>query len=199
MLDDLGRQLATSPDWPVAGGVFRVLVEQTVLFLMRCYNVGSSTGGDRTAYLHTTSTGDVPKERCLQSDYLDWLKAGCFYATVRAEVPDTAAGRADVVIEQSGVSLYVECKREEKDASRDGLHRYAGQARAYSVTNVAFGILLVLDLTSHPTGVPDLFSSVWIEHVQVSPEETPRQIIVVRVPGNRPVPHATRAPTRART
>jgi hypothetical protein len=196
MLDDLRQGLATSPDWPLAGGPFQVLVEQTVLFLMRCYNIGSSTGGSRTAYLHTTPEGEAPKERLLQSDYLDWLKDGPFYATVRAEVPDVAAGRADVVIELGGISFYVECKREEKDASHDGLHKYVGQARAYSVTNVAFGILLVLDLTRHPTGVPDLFSSVWTEHVQVSPEETPRHIVVVRVPGNRPVPHATRSPAR---
>jgi hypothetical protein len=94
------------------------------------------------------------------------------------------------------MSFYVECKREETDASHDGLHRHAGQARAYSVTNVAFGILLVLDLTKHQTGVPDLFSSVWIESVQVNTEETPRQIVVVRVPGNRLDPSATRTPAR---
>lgn len=194
MLDELERQLVTSPDWPVAGKHFRLLVQQTVLFLMRCYNVGSSTGGTRTAYLNTTSTDPTPKERLLQSDYLDWLKQGPYYATARAEVPDVAAGRADVVIELTGISLYVECKREETDASRSGLRKYAGQARAYSVTNVAFGILLVLDLTPHPTGNPDLFSSVWIEHVQVGSEETPRQIVVARVPGNRRVPHVTRTP-----
>ncbi|GAA1814946.1 hypothetical protein HC028_09210 [Planosporangium flavigriseum] len=196
LLDGLERHLATSPDWSLAGGPFMVLVRQTVRFLMRCYNITARTGGARTAYLHVAATGDIPKECALQSDYLDWLKDDAFYNAIRAEVHDIAGGRADVVVELPGMSFYVECKREETNASRDGLHRYAGQARAYSVTNVAFGILLVLDLTKHRTGVPDLFSSVWLESVQVNAEETPRQIVVVRVPGNRPDPSATRTPAR---
>ncbi|WP_018352085.1 hypothetical protein [Longispora albida] len=197
LLDQIEAQLATSPDWPVGGAEFRVLVEETVLFAYRCFNIGSTTGGLRTSYLGTTTGEPVPKENRLQSDYLDWLKQGPYYATVRAEVPDVAAGRADVVIDLGRMSFYVECKREQDDASRQGLHKYLGQTRAYSVTNVALGLLLVLDLTSHPTGNPDLFSSVWVETVQVSSEETPRKIVVVRVPGMRPTPSATATPLPA--
>lgn len=195
LLDDIERQLRSSADWPLAGGPFHVLVQQTVRFLVRCYNLGAGTGGRRTDYLRT-SAGPTPKERALQADYLDWLKDGPFSDAVRAEVPDIGAGRADVVVDLPHFSFYIECKREESDASHDGLRRYVGQARAYSVTNVAFGILLVLDLTDHRTGIPDMFSSVWVELVQVTTEETPRHIVVIRVPGNRPVPSATDSPPR---
>lgn len=76
------------------------------------------------------------------------------------------------------VSFCVECKRELSDASEDALREYAGQAAVYTDTDAALGILLVLDLTTPPTGAPDLFSSVWIEQVQREHETQPRHIVI---------------------
>jgi hypothetical protein len=88
----------------------------------------------------------------------------------------------------------VECKRELKDASRNGLRAYLGQAATYTDTSAALGMLLVLDLTTPPSGAPDLFSSVWVERVQRRNEQTPRYIVVARLPGSKPDPSATLTP-----
>lgn len=63
-----------------------------------------------------------------------------------------------VLVRFRNASFCVECKREQDDATRDGLRTYAGQAAVYTDTDAAFGILLALDLTVPASGAPDLFS-----------------------------------------
>jgi len=150
-------------------------------------------GGARTAFLRNPGPGSV-LERELQQDYYDWLSQGPLYGAVAAEVSDRSHGRVDILVRIGNVSFSVECKRELKDASADGLRAYLGQAAVYTNTSAALGILLVLDLTTPPTGAPDLFSSIWVEQVQREREEEPRHIVVARLPGNAPAPSATRTP-----
>lgn len=196
-LQELQRQLATSPDWigPIAGP-FMMLLQQTILYLVSRYNIGATMGGERTAFLRTAGL-TAPLEKPLHQDYHEWLTQGPIYNIIQAETINRSRGRADVLVRFRNTSFCVECKREQDDASRDGLRAYAGQAAVYTDTDAAFGILLALDLTTPPTGAPDLFSSVWIERVQREREEHPRYVVIARLPGNKPHPSATTTPARA--
>jgi hypothetical protein len=189
----LVQELEGSPDWPIAGGPFTILLQQTILYLVSRYDIGAAMGGARTAFLRNPEPGSV-LERELQQDYYDWLSQGPLYGAVAAEVSDRSHGRVDILVRIGNVSFSVECKRELKDASAGGLRAYLGQAAVYTNTSAALGILLVLDLTTPQTGAPDLFSSIWVEQVQREREKEPRHIVVARLPGNAPAPSATRTP-----
>lgn len=195
-LDDLRRELATSPDWlgPIAGP-FMILLQQTILYLVSRHNIGATMGGDRTSFLRTTGL-KASLEKPLHQDYFEWLNQGPIYNIIQAETINRGRGRADVLVHFRNSSFCVECKRELDDASRDGLRAYAGQAAVYTDTDAAFAILLVLDLTTPPTGAPDLFSSVWVEQVRREREEHPRYVVIARLPGHRRDPSATLTPGR---
>jgi hypothetical protein len=198
LYEKLTNELSSSSDWiHEIAGPFKILLRQTLLYLDSRFDIGATMSGERTAFLRVKPDADPAKERPLHQDYYEWLTQGPIHNAVFAEVIDRGGGRADIVVRFANASFCVECKRELRDASPEALRAYAGQPSAYTATDAAFGILLVLDLTGHPTGAPDLFSSVWIEPVQRAPEEQPRQIIVARLPGNRPAPSATAAPPRA--
>jgi hypothetical protein len=194
-LRELLQELRASPDWSLAGGPFTVLLQQTVLYIVSRYNIGATIGGERTAFLRSPEPGSV-LEHELQQDYFDWLSQGPLYGVVTAEAINHSRGRVDILVRIGNVSYSVECKRELTDASREGLRGYLGQAAAYTNTDAALGILLVLDLTTPPTGAPDVFSSIWVEQVQREREDQPRHIVVARLPGNAPAPSATRTPSR---
>jgi hypothetical protein len=195
-LHDLQRELASSPDWlgPIAGP-FMILLRQTMLFLVSRYNIGTAMGGQRTAYLRASS-GAAALEKPLHQDYFEWLSHGPLYNTLQAEPINRGRGRADVLVRFRNASFCVECKREQDNATRDGLRTYAGQAAVYTDTDAAFGILLALDLTSPASGAPDLFSSVWVERVQREREDQARYVVIARLPGNKPHPSATTTPPR---
>lgn len=193
-LRELVQELQASPDWPIAGGPFKVLLQQTVLYLVSRYNIGAAMGGAGTAFLRDPPPDSI-LERALQQDYYDWLTQGPLYNAVQAEVSDRGHGRVDILVRIYNATFSVECKRELIDASRGGLRAYLGQAAVYTDTSAALGILLVLDLTTPPTGAPDLYSSIWVERVRREREDDPRFIVVARLPGNAPVPSATRTPT----
>jgi hypothetical protein len=62
-----------------------------------------------------------------------------------------------------GQRYIAEIKRELANALRDNLEdKYLAQAVEYQGTNVPLGLLLVLDLTAHPHGLPHLRDTVWV-------------------------------------
>ncbi|MBG0564903.1 hypothetical protein [Actinoplanes aureus] len=196
-LGELQRQLAASPDWiGASAGPFQMLLQQTMLFLVSRHNIGATMGGERTAYLRTTPNSAAALEKPFHQDYKEWISQGPLYNVAQAETIDRGRGRADVLVKFRNVSFCVECKRETTDASKDGLRSYAGQAAVYTDTDIAFAILLVLDLTTPPTGAPDLYSNMWVEQVQREEEDNPRYIVIARLPGKKPDPSATRTPPR---
>jgi hypothetical protein len=196
-LHELQQQLAASPDWLGSiAGPFMILLQQTMLYLVSRYNIGATMGGQRTAFLRTAPGAAPALEKPLHQDYYEWLTQGPIYNIIQAEPINRGRGRADVLVRFRNASFCVECKRELDDASHDGLRAYAGQAAVYTDTDAAFGILLVLDLTTEATGAPDLFSGVWVERVQREREQDPRYIVIFRLPGNKPDPSATRTPAR---
>lgn len=196
-LRELQRELAASPDWlGQIAGPFKMLLQQTILYLVSRYNIGTTMGGERTAFLRTAGR-KAALEKPLHQDYFEWLNQGPIYNIIQAETINRGRGRADVLVRFRSASFCVECKRELDDASHDGLRAYAGQAAVYTDTDAAFAILLALDLTTPPTGAPDLFSSVWVEKVQRGREEHPRYVVIARLPGNKRDPSATLTPERA--
>jgi hypothetical protein len=193
-LQELHQDLAASPDWngPTAGP-FKILLQQTILYLASRYNIGTAMGGSRTAFLRAAGPS-TPLEQHLQQDYYEWLTQGPIYNIIHAEPINRGRGRADVLVKFRDVSFCVECKRELHDASRHGLRAYLGQAAVYTDTDAALGILLTLDLTTPSTGAADLFSSVWVEQVQREQELHPRHIVICRLPGSKRDPSATKTP-----
>ena len=197
-LRELHQELAASPDWNgPAAGPFKILLQQTILYLASRYNIGTAMGGSRTAFLRATGSS-TPLEQHLQQDYYEWLSQGPIYNIIHVEPINRGRGRADILVKFRNVSFCVECKRELDDASRDGLRAYLGQAAVYTDTDAALGILLALDLTTPHTGAPDLFSSVWVEQIQRKHEQHPRHFVVCRLPGRKRDPSATAAPSRCR-
>ena len=97
-------------------------------------------------------------------------------------------GRIDLMVSFDGFRFVIELKREQDDATRSGLAGYLRQAGAYQVTDVAVGMLVVLDTTADALA-PHMRDNVWVDVLAAAePGGTDRYLVVVRVPGNRKSP-----------
>jgi hypothetical protein len=185
LLERLARQLSNCADY--TGGIrhaFDALVAETVMFLATRHDLQRSATVD---YLKPTSP--PPREAHLQNDFADWLRRGQLAGRVDVEVPNVATGRADVKLGFGTTRFFVEVKRELRDASNHGLERsYLTQAADYSGTSATLGILLVLDLTSHPTGVRHLSECAWVTRTRPANSSVDRYVVVAVVIGNRATP-----------
>jgi hypothetical protein len=185
LLGELTIGLQPCPDY--AGEVrhaFDALVEETVMFLATRHDLQRS---ERVDYL--TPTDPPPREGRLQNDYADWLRRGPLTGRIDVEVPNVATGRADVKLGFGTTRFFVEVKRELRDSSRQALERsYLTQAADYSGTSAALGILLVLDLAPHPSGVRHLSECAWVTRHRPAGSTVDRYIVVAVVIGNRGTP-----------
>lgn len=193
LLERLRRELETSRDWlPDIAVPFQVLLETTVRFAYRCYEVGRTMGGSYTEYLRGRDR-DGKKQKVDESlfhqHYRQYLADSSLYRIANAEVIDQAGGRADILISFSKTQFNVECKIEEDDATTDGLRRYVHQAAEYQKAKASFAILLALDKTVGAEGAVNLMDSIWIERVQREGEQEPCNVVVIRVPGGRENPN----------
>ncbi len=104
------------------------------------------------------------------------------------EAQHIAAGRIDLMFTFDGFQFVIELKREQDNGTREGLSAYLRQAGAYQATNIAIGMLIVLDLTADQ--LPDhMRDHVWVDLVPPSEAGgTNRHIAVIRIPGNRGAP-----------
>lgn len=192
LIDRLGR----SRDWiPDVAEPFQVLVDATVRFAYHCYDVGRKMGGSYTEFLRARDKdGKKQKvdEALFHQHYREFLYGTPLFRVAKSEVIDMAGGRADILIVFPSAQFNVECKIEEKDASREGLRQYVAQATEYQNTGPGFAILLALDKTVGAEGAVNLFDSIWIEEVQRPDELEPRLVVIVRVPGARENPNDLR-------
>ena len=115
-----------------------------------------------------------------------------------SELPDVAASRADVAVILPSWRLVIEVKRESRDASREGIRRYLGQAASYELTGPGICVLVVLDLCSQKDWTVTLEDNCWVESVAGEGDSVPRAILVFRIPGMRTLPSAMRTPALAR-
>ncbi|MFE7329422.1 hypothetical protein ACFU8W_31465 [Streptomyces sp. NPDC057565] len=196
LMERIVGRLRESRDWiPGIAQPFHALLDATVHYALRCYDVGRTMGGGYTEFLRLRDK-DGKKQKVDESlfhqHYRECLSFTPLFRQVHTEVIDKAGGRADVVFTFSTAQFNVECKIEEGDASEEGLHKYVSQATEYQNTGPSFAVLLVLDKTVGAEGAVNFFDSVWIEEVQRSGEMEPCLVVVIRVPGGRDNPNQLR-------
>jgi hypothetical protein len=173
---------------------FDALIAETVAFLATRHDLQRSTAVDYLA-----PTQPPPWEARLQDDFADWLRRGPLAGHIDVEVPNVATGRADIKAGFGATRFFVEVKRELRDSSRPALERsYLAQAADYSGTSATLGMLLVLDLTPHPTGVPHLSECAWVTHWRPAGSGVDRYLVIGLVIGNRPTPSTYSKPAPRR-
>lgn len=127
-------------------------------------------------------------ERTLQLDCANFLRVSLASA-VRLEQSDVAGGRADIVVEHLGVRLVIEVKREDGDASHEGLRaRYGAQASEYSNTNARIGFMLVLDRSRTDGTAGDIEEKFSVQTVTKAGDKEPRTLVLAVMPGKRKRP-----------
>jgi hypothetical protein len=165
---------------------FDALVAETVTFLATRHDMQRSA-----AVSYLAPAQPPPREARLQDDFADWLRRGPLAGHIDVEVPNVATGRVDIKVGFGAIRFFVEVKRELRDSSRGVLERsYLVQAADYSGTSATLGMLLALDLTPHPAGVPHLSECVWVASHRPPGSEVDRYLVVGLVIGNRMTPSA---------
>jgi hypothetical protein len=190
LFTDISKCLLPCPDYRGEIHVeFDALVRLTLKFLRSRQDTQPSSYSRRMAYLFARRKGENPPlERELADDYHEFLSGNNLGGALHSEVRDIGGGRVDVLVEYGTHHFVAELKREFTDASPTALREYLGQAASYQGTNVTLGILLVLDLTPKQRA-PHVRSNAWVEIVPaMAGGDLQRYVVVVRVPGNRPVP-----------
>ena len=143
---------------------------------------GGATG--RTSYLYKA---DV-KEDDLKSDLIDWYKGNQALYAPHVETQHIGGGRADISFTFDNFRFVIELKRENKNATRESLKKYLPQSVAYQATDIAVGMIVVLDLSSASLSA-HLRDNVWVERVPPpEPGGTDRFALIVRIPGNKKAP-----------
>lgn len=185
IIDSTLADLAKCPDF--SGGVklqLQPVIVSVVRFLALCLD--SQEGGEHSHTRYLFDAGAL--EGQLQQHLTEWFRGASGFSELVIEAQQIAAGRVDLMLTFEGFRFVIELKREQVDASQQGLSIYLRQASAYQATGIAVGMLVVLDLTADP--LPDhMRDHVWVD--VVPPREaggTDRYIVVVRVPGNRRAP-----------
>ncbi|MGW9070297.1 hypothetical protein ACWGQT_12750 [Streptomyces yangpuensis] len=180
---------------------FAALVQQTLLFLKsrsdltRTNLVGSSKKNEPPPFDYRRkpegSNARKPVEADLQRDFHQWLQMGPLHNAVMVEPVDVAMGRGDVMVHFGSLRFLTEIKQDDSDNSRQYLEgRYLTQTADYSNTNVPFGQLLVLDLTSKSATKGNLRveESVWSTTHRPRGATVDRAVVVGIVAGNRTTP-----------
>lgn len=184
IIDSALSELSRCPDFSgVVKEQLQPIVVSVVRFLAFCLEAQEGGEYSHTRYLFRPDA----VEGELQQHLREWFSA-CGFTDVVVEAQQIAAGRIDLMFKFDSFRFVIELKREQDDATRDGLSRYLRQAGAYQVTDIAVGMLIVLDLTADP--MPDhMRDHVWVDVVPSSDADgTDRYIAVVRIPGNRTAP-----------
>lgn len=160
------------------------IIVAVIRFLAFCLNAQEGGDHSHTAYLFDPGAS----EGHLQQHLTEWFYGACGFTNLIIEAQHIGAGRIDLMLVFDGFRFVIELKREMDDGSREGLSAYLRQEAAYQATDIAVGMLVVLDLTAGP--LPDhMRDNVWVDIVPSKTSNgTDRYVIVVRVPGNRASP-----------
>jgi hypothetical protein len=160
------------------------IVVAVIRFLAFCLN--AQRGGAHRHTAHLFNPDAVEAE--LQQHLTEWFYGACGFTNLVVEAQQIAAGRIDLMFTFDGFRFVIELKREEHNATREGLSVYLRQEAAYQATDIAVGMLIVLDLTAGP--LPDhMRDNVWVDVVPSSEQRgTDRYIAVFRIPGDRTAP-----------
>ena len=190
------RELTECPDF---SGAAREQIEpviiSTIRFLARCQDMQAGGAGSRTAYLFKADA----KEDDLKSDLIDWYKGNqTFGGAIIVEPQNIGGGRADIVLACNSFRFVIELKRELSDATKESIKKYLPQPAVYQATDIAVGMLVVLDLASAEPPA-HLRDNVWVECIPSAESDgTERFVLVVRIPGNRKPPSRLAGQTATR-
>lgn len=145
------------------------------------------TKGNHKLVAYLFQANPLPKEDSLQADYFEYMNCQLMGSSV--EVSNISGGRADVLFQYKGARIISELKKEEDNCSFDHLvKKYAAQGSEYQNTNVRLGFLLVLDLTPKDGEVGHITTLVKVVDIVRQGEESPRSLVIVKVPGRRKTP-----------
>lgn len=160
------------------------VIVSVILFLAFCLDAQEGGEHSHTSYLFDPGA----LEGQLQQHLTEWFRGASGLTNLVIEAQQIAAGRIDLMLIFEGFRFVIELKREREDATRQGVNAYLSQGAAYQVTDIAVGVLVILDLTADP--LPDhMRDLVWVDNVLPREEDgTARYIAVVRIPGNRTAP-----------
>lgn len=139
-------------------------------------------------YRRESGAGANAAEADLQNEIYDFVKYAYPVGSAGYEPQKVAGGRADISLSLFGETLYIECKKEPADATRQALQdSYAAQAGSYSAADHPLGVVAVLDLTAPQTTAPPVFAEdLWV-HRQSAPEGA-KTLLFLRVAGRRVTP-----------
>jgi len=184
ILDSTIKDLSRCPDF--TGHVreqLQPIIVSVVRFLAFCLDSQRGSEFSHTLYLFKPDAIEAE----LQQHLIEWFRASGFTDLV-VEAQQIGAGRIDLMFTFGGFRFVIELKRERDNATREGLSAYLRQAGAYQATDIAIGMLMVLDLTADP--LPDhMRDHVWVDVIPPSESGgTERNIAVIRIPGNRTAP-----------
>ena len=180
--------LSTNPD--IHNGSIRSLFLSVLALTLKFLESRMDlTKGHHKPVKYLFQTNPLPSEDDLQDDYYGFMLGQLMGTSV--EVSNIGGGRADVVFQHKGIRLVSELKKEEYNCSFEHLEReYIAQGAEYQNTNARLGILLVLDLTPKDSGVGHITSQVKAVEVFRPGEQSPRNLVIVIVPGRRKTPSA---------
>ena len=109
--------------------------------------------------------------------------------SARLEISDVAGGRADILVMHRRISIVIEVKREDRDASHLALRdRYGPQATEYSNTGARIGFLLVLDRSGRDGSSGHIGEKVSVQTVLKAGDGISRTLVIVIMPGRRKTP-----------
>ena len=184
VLSDVRKHLEHNPDFrgEVRICFDRVLVD-TLRFLDDRMNV--ILAGERFVYLRKADA----LEGALQEDYRQWMVGNGLQGVVDVEVSGVSSGRVDVRFSFGTHRIVTEVKRDNAPFDAGALDKHLNQAGMYQASNARLGILLVLDLSDKSHGeMRSLENNVWVAtKPSIAEGDLERHIVVVVVPGNRPL------------
>ncbi|WP_329427026.1 hypothetical protein OG339_42875 [Streptosporangium sp. NBC_01495] len=186
---DLRKVLEGSPDYQ---GTTRVLFDRiidiTIRYAVARTNIEASFAKGGFRFLHDPNA----LEQALQIDYWNYLISSTIGDVVDIETSHVGGGRADIRFTFGGIRIVAELKRDKNPTKKGQLDPYLNQAGLYQSSNVALGLLMVLDLSPKPKGqVRSLGTSFWVaEKPDLAEGDTVRSIVTILIPGNRPTPSA---------
>ena len=173
---------------PQGRTLFDIVVWTTILFVVMRSNVGVSSLS-RTRYLFERDPKKTPLEADLHADYFEFLMGSALASACQAEARDIGGGRVDILFSFMRTRTVAEIKRTRQKLTDDGVvKRFGLQKISYDVTNVRYGILMVLDLREIGGGQPDISERVSVHHLVPRWGKSEHAIVLFRVQGRRNTP-----------
>ncbi|UYW31934.1 hypothetical protein [Methylorubrum extorquens] len=168
--------------------LFDIVLWLTVQFVVMRSNVGVSTLA-RGRYLFERDPKKLPVEKDLQDDYHEFMMGTALSELCTAERRDVGGGRADIQFSFTRTRTVAELKRSAMRLTNGKLvERFGLQQVSYEVTNVRYGILMVLDLRDLDGGQPHVSERISVHHLTPGWGSSEHAVVLFRLQGRRATP-----------